>query len=518
MDKKQGIFISYRRDTGSMMARMTYDRLRLEKGYKCFLDVEKLFAGNFRERIKQDMSVCDIFILVLSKDALARCDSPNDNVRQEIETAKGMGLTFIPVMSDDFTWPEKMPEGLEYIRDINAIPYMQVYSEPFFERLYTFIETTRAENDTNNNAPQIITEQHVVKTPVDEEQVQGGTEEKSEYKLIVTGILALTAIMAAGIIIPRIPSASPSSAPAEIASRQEKVIEDKPAADTAAEDMDEGLTEDEGPEEIEEAAENEEESPHKWGDYAPSGTAFIETIDGTKYTAIANSLVLKTNEIENAPAEILYKGLDNPAEDENSDDGDLISFSEMESVKRNGEKLDIVDIDGLTTTLEPLENGEILFIGETDTGTPISVYEKNIRSITFDRSSTPPTKIKYLKVKLDSGFYRSPVSFIWFSVNTNEGGFIPSMHLVQDLSTYSGIPLPVKRIQKLTVTKNGNDSDAYVITEDDPHPDETEMTIKFTTGEEVNITTGHYFSIYTMAAYGALVRPSVRELRGMEME
>ena len=179
MDKKQGIFISYRRDTGSMMARMIYDRLRLEKGYKCFLDVEKLLAGNFRQRIKQDMSECDIFILVLSKDALDRCENPNDNVRQEIETAKDMGLTFIPAMSDDFTWPEKMPEGLEYIRDINAIPYMQVYSESFFERLYTFIEATRAENGADHNAPQITTEQPVIETPAEPGQDPGGTEEKS---------------------------------------------------------------------------------------------------------------------------------------------------------------------------------------------------------------------------------------------------------------------------------------------------------------------------------------------------
>ena len=55
MEKKQGIFISYRRDTGSMMSRMIYDRLRLEKGYHCFLDVQELQAGNFREKIKQKM-------------------------------------------------------------------------------------------------------------------------------------------------------------------------------------------------------------------------------------------------------------------------------------------------------------------------------------------------------------------------------------------------------------------------------------------------------------------------------
>ena len=62
----RGIFISYRRDTGSTMARMIYDRLRLEKQYDCFLDVEKLNAGNFREHISSEMEKCDIFLLILS--------------------------------------------------------------------------------------------------------------------------------------------------------------------------------------------------------------------------------------------------------------------------------------------------------------------------------------------------------------------------------------------------------------------------------------------------------------------
>ena len=149
---RQGIFISYRRDTGSTMARMIYDRVRLEKKYQCFLDVEKLNAGNFREHIAQEMGKCDIFLLILSKDALNRCVNPNDNVRQEIELALEKRLPIIPVMSEDFYWPDVMPQGLESIKDLNGVPYIQVYSEQFFERLYSFIETIRAEEKAKENA------------------------------------------------------------------------------------------------------------------------------------------------------------------------------------------------------------------------------------------------------------------------------------------------------------------------------------------------------------------------------
>ena len=148
----QGIFISYRRDTGSTMARMIYDRLRLEKNYKCFLDVEKLNVGNFHENIVSELDKCRIFVLILSKNALDRCVNPDDVVRKEILVAMEKGLEVIPVTSEDFKWPETMPEGLEGLNNFNAIPYIQVYSDRFFERLYSFIENVFAKDRARENA------------------------------------------------------------------------------------------------------------------------------------------------------------------------------------------------------------------------------------------------------------------------------------------------------------------------------------------------------------------------------
>ena len=146
MDKS--VFISYRRDTGSMLARLVYDRITIQKRWNAFLDVEELKAGDFRRMIQDKMRSCDIFILVLSKNSLDRCSDPQDNVRLEIETAREENLAIIPVMTEDFEWPQKMPEGLEFVKDCNAVPYIQVYSQSFFERLYDFIKDVRE----NNNA------------------------------------------------------------------------------------------------------------------------------------------------------------------------------------------------------------------------------------------------------------------------------------------------------------------------------------------------------------------------------
>ncbi len=97
------------------------------------------------------MDKCDIFLLILSRNALNRCSNSGDNVRQEILEALDRKLAMIPVTAEDFVWPDKMPEGIEVIQDYNAIPYVQVYSDQFFERLYSFIETVRADEKAGEN-------------------------------------------------------------------------------------------------------------------------------------------------------------------------------------------------------------------------------------------------------------------------------------------------------------------------------------------------------------------------------
>ena len=136
MKQKQGIFISYRRSTGSIMARLIFDRLRMEKGYKCFLDVAGLDVGDFRQQIREKMDDCDIFLMVLSKDSLERCSDPDDNVLQEILAAKEKKLAIIPVTTDDFVRPDHLSKEIEDIPYHNAVEYYQSYSDDFFKHLY----------------------------------------------------------------------------------------------------------------------------------------------------------------------------------------------------------------------------------------------------------------------------------------------------------------------------------------------------------------------------------------------
>lgn len=210
MDKN--IFISYRRDTGSMLARLVYDRITIQKRWHVFLDVEELAAGDFRRAIQEKMRSCDIFILILSKNSLDRCSDLQDNVRLEIETAREENLAFIPVMTEDFEWPQKMPEGLEYVKDCNAVPYIQVYSQSFFERLYEFIKDVRKKNNAAARHEAAAAMQEKVKGAAETRQALikkaesarrdksrssgAGSGDKKKTALLLSGILGIIAVLA----------------------------------------------------------------------------------------------------------------------------------------------------------------------------------------------------------------------------------------------------------------------------------------------------------------------------------
>ena len=206
------IFISYRRDTGSILARLVYDRITIQKRWHAFLDVEELAAGDFRRAIQEKMRSCDIFILILSKNSLDRCSDPQDNVRLEIETAREENLAFIPITSEDFEWPQKMPEGLEYVKDCNAVPYIQVYSQSFFERLYEFIKDIRKKNNTAARHEAAAAMKEKVKAAAEtrqtlkkkaesarlEKALNSGenSSDKKKTMLLLSGILGIIAVLA----------------------------------------------------------------------------------------------------------------------------------------------------------------------------------------------------------------------------------------------------------------------------------------------------------------------------------
>lgn len=120
--RKFDVFISYRRKGGFETAKLVYYSLQ-QKGYRVFMDVEALRSGPFNKQLYDVIDSVSDFVLILSKDALERCKNEGDWVREEIVRALRSDKNIIPVIQNDFTFPENMPpemDGLEYYNGVTA--------------------------------------------------------------------------------------------------------------------------------------------------------------------------------------------------------------------------------------------------------------------------------------------------------------------------------------------------------------------------------------------------------------
>ncbi|WP_275372764.1 TIR domain-containing protein [Clostridium tertium] len=91
------IFISYRRDTGSVLANIIKTQVETKSTYSCFLDTENLKAGDFRKRLVPNIKYCDTLLVIITEKHLERCTIPNDVCVQELETALSYNKNIIVV-------------------------------------------------------------------------------------------------------------------------------------------------------------------------------------------------------------------------------------------------------------------------------------------------------------------------------------------------------------------------------------------------------------------------------------
>lgn len=116
---KYDIFISYRRssyDTANLIA----TKLKAA-GYRVFFDMETLRSGKFNEQLYAVIEQCTDFIVVLPENALDRCVSHEDWVRKEVCHAMLHKKNIIPIMLYGFDWPSPMPEGMEELKNYQAV-------------------------------------------------------------------------------------------------------------------------------------------------------------------------------------------------------------------------------------------------------------------------------------------------------------------------------------------------------------------------------------------------------------
>lgn len=137
---KYDVFVSYRRsayDTANLIA----VKLR-HAGYKVFFDVDTLTAGKFNEQLLEVIKSCKDFILVLPEKALDRCHQQDDWIRRETVCALENHRNIIPVLLDGFSWPQEMPEGMEELRNYQAVTAVgHEYFDMAMERLKSYLKS-----------------------------------------------------------------------------------------------------------------------------------------------------------------------------------------------------------------------------------------------------------------------------------------------------------------------------------------------------------------------------------------
>lgn len=134
------IFISYRRDAFES-ANLFATRLKA-LGYRVFFDVETMNAGKFNEQLLDVISKCKDFILVLSPNALDRCNDEGDWVRREVMCAMEHKKNIIPIMLSGFVWPIEMPEGMEELCNYQALaPAPNTYYDLQVQRLRGYLKS-----------------------------------------------------------------------------------------------------------------------------------------------------------------------------------------------------------------------------------------------------------------------------------------------------------------------------------------------------------------------------------------
>ncbi|XP_042686211.1 NAD(+) hydrolase SARM1 isoform X1 [Centrocercus urophasianus] len=137
------VFISYRRSSGSQLASLLKVHLQLH-GFSVFIDVEKLEAGKFEDKLTQSVLSARNFVLVLSPHALDKCMADpdcKDWVHKEIVTALNSGKNIVPV-TDHFEWPdpETLPKDMRAVLKFNGIKWSHEYQEATIDKIIRFLQ------------------------------------------------------------------------------------------------------------------------------------------------------------------------------------------------------------------------------------------------------------------------------------------------------------------------------------------------------------------------------------------
>jgi tetratricopeptide (TPR) repeat protein len=99
------VFISYRRNVASFIARAIFQDLRAND-YDVFMDVESIDSGTFDTIILNQIAARAHFLVILTPGTLERCNEAGDWLRREVEYAIASGRNIVPIFVNDFRFKD----------------------------------------------------------------------------------------------------------------------------------------------------------------------------------------------------------------------------------------------------------------------------------------------------------------------------------------------------------------------------------------------------------------------------
>lgn len=140
-DRAYDVFVSYRRDKGSEVARLLAEKLA-KRGYRVFLDVDSLGSGEWGKELQQRIDECPDFIAIVTDGYFVRCENPDDVVRKEIARALETNATVVPLFVGDAKIPAGLPAEITGISAHNGVRYLHEYANQAIDKVCGFLEST----------------------------------------------------------------------------------------------------------------------------------------------------------------------------------------------------------------------------------------------------------------------------------------------------------------------------------------------------------------------------------------
>lgn len=136
------VFLSYRR-TDFAWAMAVYQDLA-RHGFDVFLDYEQISSGRFEQVILESIRARTHFLLLLTQDALDRCDQPEDWLRREIEEALRTQRNIVPLFIHGFRFDTPkitacLTGELEKLRSYNGVTISPEYFVASMEKIRRFL-------------------------------------------------------------------------------------------------------------------------------------------------------------------------------------------------------------------------------------------------------------------------------------------------------------------------------------------------------------------------------------------